>query len=329
MADDDMLASEDEDGDDEGSSGSLSADSTPSHYAGLVAKLGFRPRVYDVKPRAKRHGPRKDHTTKSRSWLRPGRRKGQITLVADDDLGRGPKWLRSLWRIVITFIRHPCIPSTPVTLLFALILVASFAFSLTTFIIHVLDTDKEPLPWRSFCQDQRPFPHELANGLPPVDVFVGVFSVDAAYERRHLIRTTYARHTRPMDPVTGLPGTNVQLKFIVGRPRTRHARRVALEMELYNDVVVLDIKENMNNGKTYAYFKWAAENATVPIYYRQRSDDSDSPAAVAFKRADYVVKADDDSFLVLDEIERHLRITPREKTYWGCAVVRKLPVRDG
>ncbi len=62
-----------------------------------------------------------------------------------------------------------------------------------------------------------------------------------------------------------MPTSNVQVKFIIGKPRRAHARRVALEKETFNDLVVLDMSENMNRGKTHAYFRWAAENATVPF----------------------------------------------------------------
>jgi hypothetical protein len=233
------------------------------------------------------------------------------------------------------FLRHPLVPTQPMTILFSLALFALFAFSVTTFMFHILSTDKAPRPWRQYCQEQRPFPHELADSLAPVDVFVGVFSVDAAYERRHLIRSTYLRHSRPIDPHTGRPATNVQVKFILGRPRRHHARRIALEMETYNDIVVLDMKENMNQGKTHAFFKWANENATIPFYYKPPSNskrigkltpdnrfNNDGQEVetynLGFKKADYVVKADDDSFLVLNELERHLRVAPRTNMYWGC-----------
>lgn len=215
-----------------------------------------------------------------------------------------------------TLLRQPWVPTQPLTVLFTFLLIGCFVATLTTFLVHVLSTDKQPLPWRTFCQEQRPFPHALADSLAPVNVFVGVFSVDAAYERRHLIRSTYARHSKAIDPRTGQPGQNVQVRFILGRPRQNHARRIALEMEMYNDVVVLDIKENMNRGKTHAYFKWASENATVPVYYERTGGEGG--VAVGFQKADYVVKADDDAFLVLSELERHLRVSPREKTYWGC-----------
>lgn len=215
-------------------------------------------------------------------------------------------------------LRQPLIPTQPLTILFSLLLLGCFAATVTTFLVHVLSTDKLPIEWRKACQEQRPFPHALADSLAPVNVFVGVFSVDAAFERRQLIRTTYVAHTKAIDPATGRPAPNVQVKFILGRPEKRYARRVALEMELYDDLVVLDLKENMNRGKTHAYFKWAHDNATVPINYRLRGDGTPEEVGVGFKKADYVVKADDDSFIRLNELERNLRITPREKTYWGC-----------
>ncbi|CAH7670190.1 hypothetical protein BY996DRAFT_4589609 [Phakopsora pachyrhizi] len=231
-------------------------------------------------------------------------------------------------------------PYQPLGILLGTVGFIVFAISLTNFLIHFLDTDKEPLPWRSYCQEQPEFPHALADSLDPVNVFVGVFSIDSGYERRHLIRSTYARHSRPVDPRTGLVDHNVQLKFILGRPRIQHARRVALEMETYNDIVILDIAENMNRGKTFAYFSWASQNATVPFYYHQvqepepktgingiggvkahdPNNSQNLKLAVGFKKADFVVKADDDAFIVLSELERHLRVAPRTKTYWGYLI---------
>ncbi|GAA6012082.1 hypothetical protein JCM11491_001744 [Sporobolomyces phaffii] len=227
-------------------------------------------------------------------------------------------------RLVHAFLRQPYVPTQPITILFSLLLFLCFAATLTTFLMNVLSSDREPLPWRQFCQEQRPFPHALADSLKPVDVFVGVFSVDAAVDRRNAIRLSYAKHSKPIDPATGRPGQNVQVKFVLGRPRDKWSKRVALEMEMFNDIVVLDVAENMNKGKTFAFFRWAHENATVPVYYASRGDaavvDGKRQVGVGFKKADYVVKADDDSFIVLSELERHLRLTPRHNTYWGYLI---------
>ncbi|PWN19940.1 hypothetical protein BCV69DRAFT_239364, partial [Microstroma glucosiphilum] len=215
-----------------------------------------------------------------------------------------------------------------------------FVASTTLLIIYILNPDKEPWPWRSFCAEQQPFPHTLADSLAPVDVFVGVMTVDSHFERRSVIRSTYGAHTRPIDPVTGLQSTNVQLKFILGRPSKKLERRIALEMEMFNDIVVLwDMQENMAGGKSYRYFQWATENATVPILrprLGQRQLDSSGGSTlpqegtvkgandvlydVSWKLVDYVVKADDDAFIALDELERHLRVAPRKLTYWGYLI---------
>ncbi|CAO1616743.1 unnamed protein product [Sympodiomycopsis kandeliae] len=271
-----------------------------------------------------------------------------------------------LFRSVQTFLSR----YHPLTLVAALLFVAGFIASTTLLIIWILNPDKEPKPWRTFCAQSEPFPHQEADSLAPVDVFVGVMTTDARSERRSIIRATYATHTRPVDPITGLETSNVQLKFVMGRPRKAFERRVALEMEMYNDIVVLDTKENMNGGKTHEFFKWAAENATVPILvpHGSEGDSAGEDAApshanvgaaaadrvggrldlahatsakqfgsnkhprgtveaangklydIAWKKADYVVKADDDAFLRLDELERHLRVSPRKMTYWGYLI---------
>ncbi|GAA5911682.1 uncharacterized protein JCM6883_002446 [Sporobolomyces salmoneus] len=227
-----------------------------------------------------------------------------------------------LVRLVRLVLRQPYVPTQPVTILFSILLFLCFAATLTTFLMNVLSSDREPLPWRQFCQEQRPFPHALADSLKPVNVFVGVFSVDAAVDRRNAIRLSYAKHSKPIDPLTGRPGQNVQVKFVLGRPREKWSKRIALEMEMFNDIVVLDVAENMNKGKTFAFFKWANENATVPVYYHAggENEEGKKEVGVGFKKVDYVVKADDDAFIVLSELERHLRLTPRENTYWGYLI---------
>ena len=85
----------------------------------------------------------------------------------------------------------------------------------------------------------------------------------------------------------------------------------------------------MNRGKTHAYFTWAAEHAMVDDYEYASNDlplpasDDDvalrpAPLWTGERRPQYIVKADDDAFIMLGELERRLRVAPRSMAYWGC-----------
>ncbi|KAG6842231.1 hypothetical protein C0991_000201 [Blastosporella zonata] len=184
-----------------------------------------------------------------------------------------------------------------------------------------------------------PFPPTNLDSLSPAGVFVGVFSVDSSFERRMLVRTTWATHPRSRegagDGDGGVGTSRTIVRFILGQPRKDWERRIKLEMETFNDIIILPISENMNNGKTHTFFSWAAINAWVPPVYSNTSvspplfsysNHTASPPALAphdsgyawqdlytgtpqsWVRPDYVVKADDDSFVMLAELEARLRV---------------------
>ncbi|KZT65592.1 glycosyltransferase family 31 protein [Daedalea quercina L-15889] len=275
---------------------------------------------------------------------------------------------RAMKRGFRLLIRHPFFPKTPVTILLTLVLLTIFGVSLTFLIIYILNPDKEPLPWRGYCAipqySTRPpslelpttaqFPDALPKNFtplafPPPDlddyspagVFVGVFSMDNAVERRMLIRSSWANHQRSRDGAGegdgGVGTSRTVVRFILGEPRSEWKRRIRLEMDMYNDMIILPIPENMNNGKTYAYFSWAASNAWVPpLYYDNFAHVpkglsyanttawfSTVPAThdplparqdyaggnpMKWVRPDYIVKTDDDSFVMLAELEARLRV---------------------
>jgi hypothetical protein len=226
---------------------------------------------------------------------------------------------------------------------------------------YILNPDKAALPWRQYCladyptyyslQDPsqpnrisrnkhnlvvRPLtpehpswpypdqttpldygPNATLEGVQPVGVFVGIFSMDSAYKRRDVIRHSYASH--PKSRTDGTMG--VRLRFIMGRPRPQHYKALKDEMDEFGDIVILDIKENMNSGKTHAFFRWAAYGATVPTwrYSSVPEVQEQKPVYMGERLAQYVIKADDDAFLMLGELERRLRTVPRQMAYWGCA----------
>ena len=189
---------------------------------------------------------------------------------------------------------------------------------------HIQDPDKALMPWRQMCASQPAFLNSAVDHLDPVDFLIGVMSVDHLAERRNVIRNTYVRHTLPLHAQTGRPLSQAQVKFVLGRPRKEYEHAIAMEMEMYNDLIVLDIKESQWSDKTLGFLRWAAENATVPVLV-----PSSSPSAVHIghktyevrqKFVNYVLKADDDAFIVLEELERRLRAIPRQLSHWGYKI---------
>ncbi|KAG8894334.1 hypothetical protein FRB99_001346, partial [Tulasnella sp. 403] len=250
-------------------------------------------------------------------WPRRRKREGSIRQW------RG--WKRAIHRIV----KHPLFPTQPLTILLTLLLLTTFALLLTVSLIYILNPDKYPLPWRQYCSHDSAtaFPPPDFESLPPAGVFLGVFSMDAAVERRMLVRTTWASHVRSrgMDAATD----RTVVRFILGKPRVEWERRVGLEMQTYNDMIILPMAENMNNGKTHAFFTWAYENALVPPpntnhTFNPRRAPASSHARHSKRRVyglgkfqeegekwvspDFVIKADDDSFVMLAELEGRLRV---------------------
>ncbi|KAG8219791.1 hypothetical protein J3R82DRAFT_763 [Butyriboletus roseoflavus] len=249
--------------------------------------------------------------------------------------------------------------------IFALLLFTVFAISLTLLLMYILNPDKEPLPWQAYCaippsssyppSYRAPLPYPYLNplpessiptfppddldSLPPAGVLLGVFSMDSALERRMLIRTTWASHPRSRNGAgagdDGFGTSRTLVRFILGQPRKGWERRIQTEMEMYNDIIILPCPENMNSGKSYAYFSWAAENAWVPpayantlipvphFSYSTQSSPAPRPAPhdshLAWKdyasgqptpwvRPDFVAKVDDDAFVMLAELESRVRL---------------------
>ena len=234
--------------------------------------------------------------------------------------------LRSFHRLILVMTHSPFLSSVIAACVG--MLVALLCTSLVAHVRHVQDPDKSLLPWREYCAVRPPFVNADVASIHPVSLLVGVVTVDHKFARRQVIRSTYASLTMPTHPQTGHPLSHVQVNFILGRPKKEYADRIALEMEMYNDIVILDMKETQWSHKTYEFLRWASENATVPVLVPRSTPavhtipagDSWKEYEVRWKLVDYVIKADDDAFIVLDELERRLRSLPRQLLHWGYKV---------
>lgn len=170
---------------------------------------------------------------------------------------------QSHWSVCCTCLALTPPPPTEafVFQVLALILLSILAIVITLLLIHILNPDKEPLPWHAYCsipslaqpvqalhrgkhriypeiepgQMVPPFPPANLDDLPPAGLFIGVFSIDSASERRMQVRTTWASHPRSRDGAVGGDegrGTSrTVVRFILGLPRKDWERRVKLEME--------------------------------------------------------------------------------------------------
>ena len=146
-----------------------------------------------------------------------------------------------------------------------LLVLIAFGTSLTFLLVHILNPDKEPLPWRYYCtapststappslypstsylshiktlrnaatNPHPDFPPPDLDSIPPIGAFVGVFSLDSSFERRQLIRSTWAGHKRSRygagEGDGGFGTSRTIVRFILGVPSKDWERRIMLEME--------------------------------------------------------------------------------------------------
>ncbi|KAJ8500877.1 hypothetical protein OPV22_011429 [Ensete ventricosum] len=134
---------------------------------------------------------------------------------------------------------------------------------------------------------------------PDFRLLIGVLSRADMYERRHLLRVVYSLQTNLT--------AHVDVRFVFCN-LTKEDQRVliALEIMRYNDIIILDCNENMNDGKTYTYF------SSIPKLFNG-ADGDDQPY-------DFVLKADDDIYFRLPKLIESLNKMPREDLYYGFVI---------
>ncbi|KAL7192726.1 hypothetical protein ACSBR2_024527 [Camellia fascicularis] len=124
-------------------------------------------------------------------------------------------------------------------------------------------------------------------------LLIGIFTRADLYDRRHFLRLVYGIQSSPI--------ADIDVKFVfcsLTKPEQRVL--VALEIMRFNDIIILNCSENMNNGKTYTYF-------------------SSLPHIVP-SRYDYVMKADDDVYIRLAPLALSLKPLPRVDLYYGFVI---------
>lgn len=140
-----------------------------------------------------------------------------------------------------------------------------FSFSILSIDLPPLDQyDVEQTPAanisRSFEEPDfalltSPQPHTI--GCPQRDhsgaplLLIGIFSAPDKVDRRRLLREKV---------IPDWPSELVEFRFIFGRPTTRaYERLLADEQEAHGDIQIVDAVEDIDYGKTFAFFEWVAE----------------------------------------------------------------------
>ncbi|KAJ1263972.1 hypothetical protein BS78_09G227500 [Paspalum vaginatum] len=138
------------------------------------------------------------------------------------------------------------------------------------------------------------------DGDDDVRILIGIQTLPSKYARRHLLRSVYALQAQEHPSLAG----RADVRFVFCNVTSPDdAVLVALEILRYGDILVLDCAENMDNGKTYTFFSTVARafNAT----------------AGSRPRYDYVMKADDDTYLRLPALAASLSGASRSDAYYG------------
>ncbi|XP_059459630.1 hydroxyproline O-galactosyltransferase GALT3-like [Corylus avellana] len=141
------------------------------------------------------------------------------------------------------------------------------------------------------------------SSLDDIRILIGILTLPDQYNRRHFLRLIYGTQTPA--------GARVDVKFVFCN-LTKEDQKVlvALEIMRYDDIIILDCKENMNKGKTYTYF------SSLPEMLRDTDENSTTP----YPPYHYVMKTDDDSYFRLNNLVDSLRELPREDLYYGYVI---------
>lgn len=111
------------------------------------------------------------------------------------------------------------------------------------------------------------------------------------------------------------PGEPAIPEAVEARIDEAHHRRARLQRRSRGQPISQDILALDHSHRLLSKEGRGALDVTAPAV---RGKPWTSPVYQGERRPDYIVKADEDSFIVLGELERRLRVAPRRLAYWGC-----------
>ncbi|XP_023767450.1 beta-1,3-galactosyltransferase pvg3 [Lactuca sativa] len=144
---------------------------------------------------------------------------------------------------------------------------------------------------------KNPFQHSSnVQNYPSTKRFsllIGILTRADKHEHRHFLRLIYGIQSSPL--------AQIDLKFVFCN-LTKQEQRVLISFEIlkFNDIIILNCSENMNDGKTYTYFSSLPNILSHPY--------------------DYVMKADDDVYFRLLPLASSLQPLPRSDLYYGFVI---------
>lgn len=138
-------------------------------------------------------------------------------------------------------------------------------------------------------------------------LLIGVFSVFGDADRRAAIRETWATGL-DSSGAPGSAGSVLSVAFVLGWPKTgltdHVLARIAAENATHGDIALLPCVENLHQGKTPHWFKYASAN--------MRTADG--------REFNYIAKGDQDVYIWAAELATHVQAFADHRFYGGVPV---------
>ncbi|KAA1118154.1 hypothetical protein PGT21_032477 [Puccinia graminis f. sp. tritici] len=215
---------------------------------------------------------------------------------------------------------------------------------------HLSEVEKIDQPEKWYVSDpalvqNRPASRFHCQPNSPTLLFLGIFTTPSGFEKRNLIRTLVKADLPP--------NALIELKFISGEPKNENwMELIKAEQALHHDLVILkDLEDNIDLGKTYQFFRWIAQREkrrqdlhlhhqlpstdSLPESERVRdqlglngwpehsldsSIDDRDPRKVVYGKPKFVIKSDDDTFLVIPNLLKAFKdLDCQKNVYWGTS----------